>query len=455
MQRSCEASMYIQWLTNEKQIVLSSQALHGYDVLPKRVILNLGSWKNEMVIDYRSDFPADVIGLPAGLSPYFQIPNTLPYEMYLEERNLYLGPIIAFIPVGDRKRLTEERLNKLECYFTDYKSLKGLLYVGATNAIDPINGTIEGFYYDPEDEGKAPWKPGIFPYPNVLYRKTDFRNDIFQSLITTIGNKIFNTYFFDKWELWEWLSPYPSLKEHLPETRKLKNLEDLNLMLQAHPNVYLKLRNGSQGKGLIRVKKSIQGYHFIYRLEGEKVKSSSAEASQFIAELIKQKEYLIQEAIPIMQYEERNFDFRVIMQKNSSLQWTCPGIIARFGAKGNIATNFTKEGFALYGHQALEKVFKMSTKEAFIKEQELSEICLEVCQTLDKCGGHYGDLGIDVMIDSHQKVWILEVNKLHDHKMPLYALKDKQMYLKVVTNPFAYAKALAGFGRKEDTGKIP
>ncbi|UTW69328.1 hypothetical protein KHA80_21040 [Anaerobacillus sp. HL2] len=44
--------------------------------------------------------------------------------------------------------------------------------------------------------------------------------------------------------------------------------------------------------------------------------------------------------------------------------------------------------------------------------------------------GNYGDLGVDVIVDINQKVWILEVNKLHDHKYPLYALEDEQMYLK-------------------------
>lgn len=38
-----------------------------------------------------------------------------------------------------------------------------------------------------------------------------------------------------------------------------------------------------------------------------------------------------------------------------------------------------------------------------------------------------------------------EINKLHNHKYPLYALKDNQMYLKVVTAPFHYARSLAEF----------
>jgi hypothetical protein len=66
----------------------------------------------------------------------------------------------------------------------------------------------------------------------------------------------------------------------------------------------------------------------------------------------------------------------------------------------------------------LKAVFNYNEREAFAKEQEMIQACIQVCETLDRCGGNYGDLGIDVIVDIDQHLWILEANKLQDHKYP-------------------------------------
>ena len=62
------------------------------------------------------------------------------------------------------------------------------------------------------------------------------------------------------------------------------------------------------------------------------------------------------------------FDLRVILQKDKSMEWSCTGIIARFGKGGSIATKISSGGFAVTGYEALKKVFRMSEKEAFLKK---------------------------------------------------------------------------------------
>ncbi|MCD8503412.1 MAG: YheC/YheD family protein [Bacillaceae bacterium] len=97
------------------------------------------------------------------------------------------------------------------------------------------------------------------------------------------------------------------------------------------------------------------------------------------------------------------------------------------------------------GVEAIKKVFDLQERDAFKKEQEMIQACTVICEQLSNCCGNYGDVGVDVILDENQKVWVLEVNKLHDHKFPLYALEDEQMYYKVITTPFEYASYLAGF----------
>lgn len=448
LQRSCEIKMRIQWIADESldQIVFSKETFKECEILPQRFIFHFGAWKKEVAVKYEDHFPVNAIGLSNSLSNFFDIPQHLPYEISLKGRNLYLGPVIAFITVTNKKNLTIEKLNKSKPYFADYHNIKGLIYICAVNGIDVTSKTIEGFYYDPNSPDDCPWKPGRFPYPSALYRKVAvIEPQIYDSLITTIGDRIFNGYLFNKEELWEWLSPYPALRAHLPHTKKLTSLADLDEMLSLYGTVYLKQVDSYKARGIIKADRTLEGYHFTYRLKGTKIKESTEEAAQFITELTLESNYLIQQAISTTRYDDRTFDFRVIIQKNLDRQWTCPGIIARFGKKGSIATNFLLAGFALPCNEALKLAFKMNDRQAFLKEQEIIEICKKACESLEQCGGHYGDLGVDVIVDSNLKIWILEINKLHDHKYPLYALKDNQLYLKVVTTPFYYAKSLAKF----------
>ncbi|QIQ33364.1 hypothetical protein DER53_11780 [Parageobacillus toebii NBRC 107807] len=134
-----------------------------------------------------------------------------------------------------------------------------------------------------------------------------------------------------------------------------------------------------------------------------------------------------------------------LCKKNSSKHWNCSGIIARLGNRTEITANFDRSGIFLTGKEALRKVFQMNEREVFLKEQEMIDLCVSACKTFDQCGGNYADLGIDLIIDENLKVWLIEIHPLYDHQLPLYSIKDRQMYLKVVTAPFEYAKSLAGF----------
>ncbi len=408
----------------------------------KRVILHFGIWKMELEVQVDQELVKDTLVLPKKIFGELTIPDELTYEIKLDGRNIFLGPVIAFVPVLGVERLNEETLVRYKDYMQGYSQINGLVYICAAKKIDFDRKSIEGYYYSPEN---GEWKKGIFPFPHSLYRKTGYSQSINDGLTSVLGDKVFNTYFFNKWELWDVLSTFPELRSYLPETASLSNANQIYEMIEEFGMVYLKQAAGQKAQGIIRVHKSEQGYHFVYRLKGEKILQDREEIEGFIKELNRKQDYLIQQAIPVKQHESRNFDFRVILQKDGSGEWVCPGIIGRFGKKGSIATNFLLDGFSLSGLESLKVAFKLSEREAFAKEQEIIRVCKEACSKLNVTIGHYADLGIDVMVDENMKIWILEINKLHDHKFPLYGLNDPQMYYKVVSNPFLYAKFLGGF----------
>lgn len=436
--------MKVQWLTGfSPNKVRVCQATYDRYSLPVKLIIHFGAWRREFTVEIGDNLPNDTLGVSEKIFDNFSIPESLEYEHRLTGRNLHLGPVIGICLYSSRKAFTDERFVKLEDYLTDYSLLKGLIFVCSLDGFDLESKTIAGYYYDPSNPTR-PWVSAKLPYPAALYRKTGMSRRIYDDLISVIGDKVFNTYFFDKWELWEELSAIDDIRLHLPYTERVSSLEALDRMLATFGSVYLKQESGEKARGIIKVEKDGADYLFSYRFREQKRFGETSKLQQFLQEL-GNKHYLMQQGLNMPRYENRNIDFRVIMQKNYHQQWQASGIIARFGKKNSVVTNFLLAGYAKEGTEALELAYGLDKRQAFLVREEIVHVCQTACRHLEQRLGHYGDLGIDVIVDNHLHVWILEINKLHDHGFPLYAIDDQLMYYRVVTTPLAYAKALAGF----------
>jgi hypothetical protein len=399
----------------DNMIFLPESIIEEREVIPRRMILQVGIWKQEVEVEIHSGIPENTIGLSSTIKLPFQLPEHLPYEIEMKGRKLHLGPVIAFMTFKEERDITPESLNAYKDYLSSYSDIRGLIYICAANKT----------------------------YSSA--QKIDVKKPVYNRIISKIGENMFNSYLFNKWELWQWLSPYPYLREHLPYTQQLKNVQSLDHMLSLYGAVYLKPIETRNEKRLFKVDQTCGGYCFVDESAGERCFPSQEEAAEFLNGLITHEDYLIQQAVSAKRYGDHRLDFRVILQKNSSKHWNCSGIIARLGDITGITANFDRSGIFLTGKEALRKVFQMNEREVFLKEQEMMDLCISACKTLDKCGGNYADLAIDMIIDESLKVWLMDIHQLHDHKLPLYSIQDRQMYLKVVTTPFEYAKSLAGF----------
>ncbi|MCZ8516406.1 YheC/YheD family protein [Paenibacillus filicis] len=441
--------MFIQWISELKpdQIRLSKGFVDDLRTMPSSLRLHFGAWKKEVKVQISDLLPHSIIGLPKAFKHHFTMP-ALPYEIYLDGRNLHIGPVIALL-VSNGK-LTSGILKEYRRYLMNYEKIKGLIYVCSLHGINPGNQTVNGYFFNPGSEGEKQWEKGIFPYPGTVYRRIKVsKNSRYDHLITHIKRKIFNPYCVDKWELWNILSSDPLLKKHLPYTKKLNHLHDLNMMLDLYGSVYLKPAHGSMGKGISMVEKVSNGYLFKNRDKVKSLIKNKNQASVFLHRLKKRKRYLIQQPVT-KTYHNRNVDFRVILQKDGRMNWTCSGIIARFGRSGRFYTNDVKSiGLA---KDVLHNIFLLDEEAAASKEKEIITICSKACQTIEKIYGPSGDVGIDVVIDPDLKVWILEINSNHQHKMASYLKEDPHMYTRVMTRPLEFAKALAGFS-EETIGK--
>lgn len=448
--------MYIQWVTDHmgNQVHLSSQTANKHNISSGLITFQFGSFKQDVQVQISSDFSEDCIGLPQHWARHLTIPDTLPYEIKKAGNILKLGPVIALIVFSKLNEITPSKLNSYLRYFDEYAKINGLIFLCAWNAINTEKKQITGYYFDPNaDSGH--WKIGTFPYPDSAYNRTAMPKAVFYDLLDVTGERIFNSFSngsFNKWELWERLSPVEELSHHLPFTEQLTALLSLDAILEAYQSIYLKPSGGTLSKGIMKVEKTPSGYLVTYptRKKSEGPIQEHLEDAQSIEQWfkkLKSKKYLAQQAISMNRYKNKPIDFRVIMQKNEAGQWECSGIFGKFGKSGNIITNFTRNGFIRSGKDTFQIAFNMNEQEALTKIEELKKIAFRICQVFDEYG-NYGDLGIDLMVDHEWKVWILEVNTLDTyHRFPLH-MDDEELYKKVVTSPFRYAKYLAGFDLK-------
>ncbi|SDY79469.1 YheC/YheD family protein [Thermoactinomyces sp. DSM 45892] len=423
--------MRIQWIKKTNNILLPRNPFAQKSSLPDTMSLHFGSYTCELQVKISKKLPDRTLGIPAQPFP-FPIP-VLPYEVQIKEDEIHIGPVIGILLPSLKK------YPYFACHVKKYPQLKGLIYVFTLRNVKTKTRTIQGSYFNPKarDE-KEVWCSTRLPFPDAMYRRM-FCKKIPTELANHVSGKVFNSRTFSKWILWKWLSQ--TLREHLPETKKLVDIQSFQGMIDKYGSVFLKPNISRRAVGLFLVKKKGEKYHFIDRDQQKTILTQ--EGIYQLLEKLQTMDYMIQQDV-LPDRKDFSTDFRVIMQKGKRKQWTCVGILARIGEKGSITTNFREKGQLRKGAVALKKMFSASNQEIKVMEEEIKEVCKQACQVIDE-HGLFGDVGLDIAVDSEKRIWLLEINKYHDLYMPLYIKNNRQMFDQVMTNPLEYAKSLAGF----------
>jgi len=296
--------------------------------------------------------------------------------------------------------------------------------------------------------------PGRFPFPAALWRRNGWLPQAaHERLCARLGPRLYNSHFFDKQEGYRLLAADPTVAAHLPATRPFTHLGDLVDLLDQEGRAILKRQDGNSGYGLIRIERTEQGFTLRYRERPDAEESfPTAEVlGEHLAPLAAKGGYLLQQCVDLPVFQGRPVDFRIMMQKDHRGRWTPAGMLGRFGRSGAVVTNFINSGYALRPDEALVRAFGVDWREAFRLKSAMLEFAAAVCAALDRTGGCYGDLGLDVALDRERRLWLFEINKLPFHELPLY-MGDEQTYLAVKSGPLLYGAYLAGFGGRHREG---
>ncbi|HCF48966.1 MAG TPA: hypothetical protein DER60_01705 [Syntrophomonas sp.] len=152
--------------------------------------------------------------------------------------------------------------------------------------------------------------------------------------------------------------------------------------------------------------------------------------------------YIIQEKIPLAKYRGKQFDMRVLCQKDINGKWIVAGTAVRVAARKSIITSPRSGGSVISWPHALKSVFRQKPGQHNGIAGKVTRIALIACQAIEDHFGCCGELGLDMGIDHKGKVWIIEVNA-KPLKVSLSRLNDQHLEDEIYANPIRFACHLA------------
>lgn len=316
------------------------------------------------------------------------------------------------------------------------------------------HGRINALTYRPE-QGKWVRKSTAFPpliYDRCRYHGTEnFRKlSLFRKTHTEL--RYMSRPLGNKWMVHQMLSEQADIAVHLPATIPFKNGKELREFLRSYPVVYMKPKNGTGGRGIIRLRRLQGGRSYLMQgrdpfrriLPVQQVTTGQIAAK--VAEWKLEDRYIVQQGIPLKLKDGRVHDFRMLVQKDGLGEWQVTGCAGRIGPKRSVTSNLHGGGTAVPMEALLYSRFKDSAKVKAI-QQEAYALGLEVVKHLEKKFDVFCEVGIDLAVDPQGHVWLLEVNPKPSREV-FRRIGEKETYRKAISRPLEFALWLSQ--RKSD-----
>jgi len=236
----------------------------------------------------------------------------------------------------------------------------------------------------------------------------------------------------DKWEKTEVISRHLDLREFVPVTKCIESRDTLKEMLDRYRMVYVKPVHGMHGKGVARVEWDEANAEHPYKYQLGLHIAEFADFNEMYGDLkirMNGKKYLVQQGIHMLQHDSRDFDIRVMVQKNPSQEWEVTGMIGRVADDGKVVTNVHSGGRLKPVELLLQNYMSDEEQKAFLSL--LKQQGLRVAEAMNEQYRGVKQLGLDIATDEHLKPWILEVNTSPDPYIFL-KLKDKRVFNRVI-----------------------
>lgn len=274
--------------------------------------------------------------------------------------------------------------------------------------VDFQTRTIQGKVLE---EGK--WQDKTMPFPDVIYNAgSPEKLAISKTIINRLRKEIpFTTNSIgNKWNVTRRLKEAKVFAKYLIPSEVVTNVEQFQKFMATYKKIVFKPVEGRKGKGIYFISKVGASYDIQQDTKIERYTSAQLEA--FMTERLAEESYIVQPYIQSTMKSGQVFDFRIHVQKNGEGKWVITTVYPRIAPSGSIIPNINNGGYTNYLEPFLALEFK---EEAFNMKRMLEHFGLSLARHLDdiqmsKFGEVIDEIGIDVGVDEHQKIWVYEVN---------------------------------------------
>lgn len=329
------------------------------------------------------------------------------------KKRLYIGPIIAVVTEVTEREDGTPNFYSLTSFIEELHLTTllagGFLYVFRLK--DFSKKEIEGWYYDGEG-----WRKQLIVPPNTIYNRIHSRKmeassftKKFMANLSTLKIPIFNHSFLSKWEVHQILHAEDILHPYLPDT-SIFHEDTLYSFLAKHQSIFIKPINGSLGRNIYRLSKTDKKLVVKFSFKTEEIEfQTETEFLQWFQKRTGGANFIIQQGIPLITYEDCHLDFRVLCHKNYDGDWNTTSVVSRISAKDQFVSNLAKGGKLLSPTEPLSLMFDEKT--VLSKLTFMKELSIKVAQIISQSSvGYIGELGIDIGMDTNGDIWIIEVN---------------------------------------------
>ncbi|MBN9289213.1 MAG: hypothetical protein BGO43_09890 [Gammaproteobacteria bacterium 39-13] len=213
----------------------------------------------------------------------------------------------------------------------------------------------------------------------------------------------------DKLYTAEVLSKYD--KSIVPYTQIYRDdVEQLKFFLQKSDKLFIKPRFGRMGDGIFIIKQDNNQYLISYYYNAKTqsvVFDDLSDCILYIKENAEDKQYILQEAINVIRYDNAIFDLRIVMFSDEK-GWHFLSEV-RVGAKSSDVSNIHQGGQTFFTEEFLNKIF--SKDRSFLILQKIKKTATEIVTFLNKkYHGVINELALDLLIDKDENLYVAELN---------------------------------------------
>jgi hypothetical protein len=369
-------------------------------------------------------------------------------------------PTLAILTYSDDKRI----------FRGNQENFVDLIRTGIQHNVHVYVMTVQDFKLSEKhavgytyDFSAKKWKKELMPQPHVIYNRIPFRKfellpEVQQVIQTCLRHgqiRFFNPSFFNKWTLFEWLNKSKVTRDFVPATKRLTTSDELDKLLQQHDFLYLKPIRGKAGKGIMRVSRQAGAVNVrsSYELSiQDKTRSqisrysSTSQLWSDIRELAGTQDYIMQQGIAMVNYKQRPFDLRVLVQKNGKGEWCIAGVGARLAGKSSITTHVPRGGSIDDPAKLLTATFGAAGSKRIIARTRKTAIT--IANQIEKASGStMGEMSMDLGVDTSGRIWFFEANS-----KPM-KFDEPHIRKKSLENLIHYCVYLSKFKRKRTPDK--